>query len=454
MRLPRALVSTALLAVFAGPASGQAVLTLEQAVQATLARNSTVLAGRAGVSAASARAPQARSLLLPRFEVSESAERGNQPVFAFGSLLAQRRFAQEDFAVGRLNHPDAIGHHRTFAGVEQTIFDGGAGRSSMTRAAEGTRVAQADLGLVERDLTLETIQAYASIGRATADLEAAAAAVEAATDDRRRAADRRDAGMATEADVLAGDVQIAAMREREIRARAARQVAIAELNALMGAPLDRDVEVVDILAPMPAAVAAAGASAQREARAVSDGLELRRAVAAESMAQLQAATARSARLPRVVARGGYELAGPNLVERVSSWQVGGYLRWSLSSNGAESASLREAHALVEQAGHARQAVEQQVRLGVRRAAVDLESAIAREAVSRATVTQASESQRIVRDRYEAGLVTTTDLLRAAESVADARARSVAARFDVIVARAALERASGGAPSAIVAAVMP
>jgi outer membrane protein TolC len=260
--------------------------------------------------------------------------------------------------------------------------------------------------------------------------------------------------MATEADVLAGDVQIAAMREREIRARAARQVAIAELNALMGAPLDQPVEVVDILAPLSKAAGAAGDGPQREARALGDRPELRRAIAGERVARLQSTAARSAFIPRVVARGGYELAGPNLIDRVSSWQVGGYVRWSLSSNGAESASLREAHALIERAGYERQAVEQQVRLGVRRAAVNLESAGAREAVGRATVAQASESQRIVRDRYEAGLATTTDLLRGAESVADARARLVAARFDVVVARAALERASGGTPTAIVAAVMP
>lgn len=453
MRLPLFLASILAPAVFVGQASGQSTLTLEQAVQAALARNSTVLAGRAGVGAATARMPQAKSAVLPRFEVTESAEGGNQPVFVFGSLLAQRRFGPENFAVNQLNYPDPIAHHRTLASVEQTIFDGNVGRTSVERAEQGTRVAEADLGIAERDLTLETVLAYASVGRATADLEAAAAAVQAAVDDRRRAADRRDAGMVTEADVLAGDVQVAAMREREIRARAARQVAVAELNSLMGAALDQNVEVADILAPLPSP-AVAGAAAQREARALSDGLELRRAIAAEGAARLQSDVAKSVFIPRVIARGGYELAGPNLFDRVSSWQVGGYVRWNFSSNGAEGASRREAIALVERAGHERQAVEQQLRLGVRRAAVDLESAAARELVGRAAIAQASESQRIVRDRYEAGLATTTDLLRAAESVAEARARHVAARFDVVVARAALERASGGAPSAIVAAVMP
>ena len=46
MRLPVLVVSTLLLAVFATRASGQAALTLEQAVEAALARNSTLLAAR------------------------------------------------------------------------------------------------------------------------------------------------------------------------------------------------------------------------------------------------------------------------------------------------------------------------------------------------------------------------------------------------------------------------
>ena len=41
-------------------------------------------------------------------DASETWQRGNQPVFVFGSLLNQRRFTAADFALDALNHPDAI----------------------------------------------------------------------------------------------------------------------------------------------------------------------------------------------------------------------------------------------------------------------------------------------------------------------------------------------------------
>jgi outer membrane protein TolC len=63
-------------------------------------------------------------------------------------------------------------------------------------------------------------------------------------------------------------------------------------------------------------------------------------------------------------------------------------------------------------------------------------------VAEASVTQAVESHRIIRDRYEGGLTDVTALLRAAEGVQTAEARRVAARVDVLVATAAWRRAIG------------
>ncbi|MDO8795290.1 MAG: TolC family protein, partial [Vicinamibacterales bacterium] len=72
----------------------------------------------------------------------------------------------------------------------------------------------------------------------------------------------------------------------------------------------------------------------------------------------------------------------------------------------------------------------------------LDAAVAGEAAGRAAVAQAQESQRIVRDRYEQGLADSVALLRAAEMAYEAEAAQAAASAEVLVARAALERALG------------
>ena len=63
-------------------------------------------------------------------------------------------------------------------------------------------------------------------------------------------------------------------------------------------------------------------------------------------------------------------------------------------------------------------------------------------MGRAAVEQARESQRIIRDRYEAGLTDTASLLRAAEVVVQAEAQQTAAQVAVLTETAALERTLG------------
>jgi outer membrane protein TolC len=90
-----------------------------------LAQNASLRAARAGVDEATAHATEARSGLFPRLSVTESWQRGDQPVFVFSSLLSARRFAANNFAIDALNHPDATGFFHTTVGVEQLLFDGG-----------------------------------------------------------------------------------------------------------------------------------------------------------------------------------------------------------------------------------------------------------------------------------------------------------------------------------------
>ncbi len=60
----------------------------------------------------------------------------------------------------------------------------------------------------------------------------------------------------------------------------------------------------------------------------------------------------------------------------------------------------------------------------------------------AAVSMAEESLRIIKNRYEAGLTTVTELLRNETALLEARTRRLAAVYDQRVAAAMLERASG------------
>src|SRR5688572_783251 len=94
------------------PAAAQTPLTLGDAIARARAQNPDAGGTAEAERAAAMQVTQARAGYLPRVDAVESWQRGNQPVFVFGSLLAQRRFTAADFALPALNHPDALDNFR------------------------------------------------------------------------------------------------------------------------------------------------------------------------------------------------------------------------------------------------------------------------------------------------------------------------------------------------------
>jgi outer membrane protein TolC len=72
----------------------------------------------------------------------------------------------------------------------------------------------------------------------------------------------------------------------------------------------------------------------------------------------------------------------------------------------------------------------------------MNGARARVEVGHAAVAEARESQRMIRDRYDAGMASVNDVLRAARALLDAEALQTSAQVDLLVSRAELERAIG------------
>jgi outer membrane protein TolC len=426
----------------AAEVAAQQPLTIEAAVQATLARNAGLQAARAAEEEAAARAVEARSGFFPRVSFTETLQRGNQPVFVFSSLLASRRFAAENFALDALNHPGAVGFSRTTVAIEQLVFDGGRQRAGAESGRLRHAVAGAAADEAAAGLALRATQAFGRILIAQAAARAARSGLEAAREDRLRAERRRDAGVATEADVLAMAVHVADLEHQHIQAEGEAAIGRAELNRLMGAPVDAPIEAADTLPAdfgLPADVKAllAEADAARP--------ELRRADAAERLAATERRQARAALVPQVAAQAAFEASGTRLADRASAWLVGGELRWTFSTGGAELARRRAAAHALARARAEREDVRAGVHVEVMSALSNLQTAQAKQLAGRAAVDQARESQRIVRDRFEAGITNITDVLRASSAVLDAEARRTSALVDAIVSAAMLRRALGRTP---------
>jgi outer membrane protein TolC len=211
----------------------------------------------------------------------------------------------------------------------------------------------------------------------------------------------------------------------------------------MGAPIDFEFTVSE--PPTLRAPADLPELSTAFAEAATSRPDLQRLAASERLTDVGRSLSRAGWFPQVAAQAGYELNGLEFADRAPAWIVGGQLRWSFSAGGAERArQTAAAQASVRakaQREEARAAAEVEVVAAVKR----LEAARARQAVGQATIDQARESLRITRDRFDAGLASVNDVLRASSALLDADAERISAIVDAMVADAMVNRAIGRKP---------
>ena len=420
------------------PASAQSPLSLAEAIARATAHNPDVSSAAAAEREAAERATQARSGYFPKVDLVESWQRGNHPVFVFSSLLAQRRFTAADFTLDGLTHPAATDNFRTAFSVEQSLFDR-ATWANVRTASIARNMAATRGRLVDQDLTSAVTDAFGRVLIAAATARSTAATVESARTDRELAGHRRDAGRVTDADVLQLDVYLARTLEQQVQATSDERVARARLNQLMGEPLSTMFSLD--LTPPPMTIDMTD-SARLEEEAVKNRPEVALAVQQEQLVAATVDAAQAAFLPQVALQGGWELNGAAWNSRSSSWVAGVAARINLFHGLADKARLAEARAQATRRAIERGKAETMARLEMQIAIARLEAARASEAVGRAAADRARESRRIIQDRYESGLTDVAMLLRSAEAVQQADVQQIAARVNVLIATATLQRAMG------------
>lgn len=426
--------------LIAAPLPAQNPLSLQDAVRTALEKHPSVEAGRSAVKAAESRITEARSGRLPRLNYSESWTRSDNPVFVFSSLLTQHQFTEQNFAIGPLNRPDAMNNFQSQVTLDQPIYDAGQTRLALRSASLGRDSAREDERRNNMGVIASVVRAYHGATLAAESLNVANEAVRSAEADLNRAQAIRDAGMSTEADVLSIRVHHAAMREQQIRRRADLDVATAALNEALGLPLSQP---HTLATPLTAVSLKDAALDAYEKESAERRPELRQARLGAQLAETQSAVARSALLPQVFARLGWEADRQRFVDRGgANWLASVSLRWNLFNGFADKARIEQASHGLDRARALETQAAAQIRLQVRRAYADWKAANERISVAEAAVSMAEESLRITKDRYENGLTNVTELLRTETALLEARSRRLAALYDQRLAAVNLELAAG------------
>jgi outer membrane protein len=416
-------------------------LTLQQAVTMGLEKNPLRKAAIADTKAASAGVREARSFLMPHLNFSETATRGDDPVYVFGSKLRQQRFTEADFTLNKLNTPLPLGNFNTRFGGTWNLFDSFATWHGINQAKQINQAAAHQLDRTDQEIVFRVVGSYYDVLLAAKELEVAEQSAKTASSIMGRSQARFDSGLTVESDLLTAKVRMAERQQEVIRARNTLEVARAQLNTAMGIPLDTPFQITEALAErtLPAPVLG-----EVEKQALANRPDLKR-IASEEAAQRQSVSvAKSSFGPRVNAFAGWEMDNPTFVAGGGgdNWLGGIEVQFDIFQGGAKRAELSRQRALEEKVVAMKQAASDAVRLDVRRAYYETNANRQQIEVARAAIAQAQESLRINQDRYDSGLTTITDLLGAEDAARRSQTDYWEAVYHFQTSYANLELASG------------
>ena len=407
-------VTTGIVLMATALAQSPSPLTLRDAVTIALEKNPLRKAALADTRAASADTQTARSFFLPHITFSETATRGNDPVYVFGTRLRQQRFTTADFALNRLNAPLPLGNFSTRFGGTWNLFDSFASWHGLARARLMDEAAKHQLDRTQQEIVFHVIESYNAALLAAKRLDVTEQATKTAQAIVNRSLVRFDSGLVVESDPLTAKVRLASRQQELIRSRNDLALSLAQLNLAMGVPMDSVFELTQTLSEpqLPAL-----SLPDLESSALNSRSDLKRIVAEQNAQQQTVSIAKSAFGPQLNGFAGWGFDNPTFLAGGggNNWVGGLELKFDLFQGGAKRAELFRQRALEEKTAALRQAAADGVRLEVRRAYYNVDASRQQVEVARASIAQSQESLRINQDRYETGLITITDLLGSEEA---------------------------------------
>jgi outer membrane protein len=423
----------------AGEASSLPPLTLEQAVRTGLEKNPRMSASQFQIDASAARISQALSGLYPRIDFNQSFARTTNPAQAFSIKLNQEQITAQDFDPARLNDPSPTNNFASTFSLSMPLYDAGQIRTGVNQAKLGHESATLSADRTRQEVITSVVVAYVGTLTAQDHLKDIHQALETARANDKMIRSRYQNGLVVKSDLLREGVRIAGLEQERLTAQSQVDVAMAVLNAAMGIEMDH----VHQLVPLDNRRSTPLGSLEEWLRKAQDHRpDLKQLKSQEMMADEEVRKAKMAYLPSLHLVGSYEMDTEDFSRTANNYTVGLLLRFNLFSGFENEWRVHEALANLQQVKAVMKQFEVGIEVETRRAFFQTQSAFERIKVAEAAVSQAEESLRIVRNRYENGLFTIVDLLDSEMALQQARTHYLRSNHDYTVAMAQLYMAVG------------
>jgi len=384
-------------------------ISLESAIFSAISNNPQMTAAKSRLDASLERSAQARSGFFPQINAVQNYQRTTNPMLAFGMKLNQEMITQRDFNPQVLNNPSPMENFASQVLMTWPLYDSGQTWYSWRQADLACQSEQSWLDRTRQEVIAKAVAAYTDFVFAGLSAAVVDQAISTALAHLEMIEKKYENGLAVKSDVLRTQVHIAELEQDKVTADSRVSVAQAALNAVMGADMSAS------LSPeTPLAQTSMEAKDLNEwvETALADRPDLAGFYLQEQMAEAQIDKSKSAYLPTVSLNGGYEVDTNDYENLADNYTVGANVTLNLFSGGKNLSGLREAAFKKQEIRANVQSLKQQIRLETEQAYRDVAAAEKRISAAKLSVKQSDEALRIIRNRYESGLIPLVSLLDA------------------------------------------
>lgn len=402
-------------------------LNLEKAVHMALVNNSSVKISAAELNAAKAQKDQALGARWGDITLSHD--------------IAQGGYYNPNSAYGQ------YGPHSTY-GTQITLsfplYTGGQLEGAIEKARKNYLSYRYALEGSYQSAKLNATTGYYDVLQASNTVTLCKETVDRLADHLKNAQAQFDVGVVAKIDVLRSQVELASAQQSLTKAENAYDLAISNLDNVIGLPLSTKLNLNEGLEYKPYNNTMDNCLTY----AMTNRPAVHQAEAAVDMAKAAQKIANAGNLPTVGIGATQAWAGSGLRDnswpglKNDNWQVGVSVSMNIWDYGVTAAKVAEAKANVVKAQETYRQTTDSVQLSVRNNYLSLREAEKRISTSSVAVAQAEEDYKIAQIRYQAGVGTNTDVIDASVSLTNAKNNYIQALYDYNTARAELEQAMG------------
>lgn len=418
------LLTAAVLGLMSAQTAFAAVeISLDKAIEMALRTNPTVKISEATSQSAAAKKDEAKA---SRWFSIDFAHRSG------------RRGGYYDVIVGSGQSGPENNHSNSFSAA-LPIYTGGRLSGTIEQAVQNYRSSEYGVDEAYQAVKLTATSSYYNVLEATDSLQLSRDSVERLTAHLKNVQAQYDVGVVAKVDVLRSEVELADAEQNLIKAQNAYDLAVANLNNVIGLPLDTELIVSERLGYYEYANTLENCINF----ALVNRPELFQAEAGVEAARAGVKVARSGFMPQVAASATNSWTAHSWPgDENENWGVGLNVSLNVFDSGVTAAKVRSADANLVKAEETYRQTRDAVQLDVRSSYLNLREAEKRIGTAKVAVDKAEEDYHIAQVRYQAGVGTNLDVMDAQVALTAAKNNYIQALYDYNTSGAELEKAMG------------